>query len=74
MRRRWQYGKYGRAWKASRGCGLRGQPVAVHGCVYGLRDGLLKNLDVTIDCRDTVVPVFAAAIKRYPRVARADAP
>jgi carbonic anhydrase len=47
----------------------RGQPVAVHGWVYGLRDGLLKNLGVTMDRAETVVQVFAAAIKRYPRAA-----
>ena len=45
----------------------RGQQVAVHGWVYGLRDGLLKNLHVTMDRPETVVDVFAAAIKRYPR-------
>jgi carbonic anhydrase len=45
----------------------RGQSVAVHGWVYGLKDGLLKDLGVTMDRRETVVEVFAAAIKRYPR-------
>ncbi len=50
----------------------RGQQVAVHGWVYGLKDGLLKNLDVTMDRPDRVVPVFGAAIKRYPRRAEAD--
>ena len=45
----------------------RGQPVAVHGWVYGLRDGLLKNLDVTMDRPGTVVEVFSTAFKRYPR-------
>ncbi|MDO8419090.1 MAG: carbonate dehydratase [Rubrivivax sp.] len=45
----------------------RGQKVAVHGWVYGLRDGLLKDLDVTMQGPDTVVSVFAAALKRYPR-------
>ncbi|MDO8376427.1 MAG: carbonic anhydrase, partial [Aquabacterium sp.] len=45
----------------------RGQPVAVHGWVYGLRDGLLKNLGVTMDRSESVIQVFAAAIKRYPR-------
>jgi carbonic anhydrase len=49
----------------------RGQPVAVHGCVYGLKDGLLKNLQVTMERPETVVEVFAAAIKRYPRSAEA---
>ena len=52
----------------------RGQEVAVHGWVYGLRDGLLKDLQVTMDRRETVVDVFGAAIKRYPRSdARSDA-
>ncbi len=45
----------------------RGQEVAVHGWVYGLRDGLLKDLQVTMDRPETVVEVFAAAFKRYPR-------
>lgn len=27
----------------------RGQPLAVHGLVYGLRDGILRNLGATID-------------------------
>ena len=45
----------------------RGQDVAVHGWVYGLKDGLLKNLHVTMDHPDQVVHVFAAALKRYPR-------
>jgi carbonic anhydrase len=45
-----------------------GQKVAVHGWVYGLRDGLLKDLEVTMDCAQTVVTVFGAALKRYPRV------
>jgi carbonic anhydrase len=50
----------------------RGQGVAVHGWVYGLRDGLLKDLQVTMDCAETVVSVFSTAIKRYPRGAAAD--
>ena len=45
----------------------RGQPVAVHGWVYGLSDGLLKNLEVTMDSAAGVVGVFGKAIKRYPR-------
>jgi carbonic anhydrase len=45
----------------------RGQKVAVHGWVYGVGDGHLKNLDVTMDRPDTVVEVFANALKRYPR-------
>ena len=47
----------------------RGQPLSVHGWVYGLRDGLLKDLQVTMDSREMVVRVFSDAIKRYPRQA-----
>jgi carbonic anhydrase len=46
----------------------RGQPVAVHGWVYGVGDGLLKDLRVTMDQPGTVIDVFSTAIKRYPRV------
>ena len=45
----------------------RGQAVSVHGWVYGLKDGLLKDLAVTMDGPDTVVERFSAALKRYPR-------
>jgi carbonic anhydrase len=51
----------------------RGQAVSVHGWVYGLRDGLLKDLQVTMNRAETVVEVFAAAIKRYPRQASPEA-
>ncbi|MEY3474570.1 MAG: Carbonic anhydrase 2 [Pseudomonadota bacterium] len=44
----------------------RGQEVAIHGWVYGLHNGLLKDLSVTMHRPDTVVEVFAAALKRYP--------
>ena len=45
----------------------RGQALAVHGWIYGLSDGLLKDLHCTMAAPDEVVPVFADAIKRYPR-------
>jgi carbonic anhydrase len=45
----------------------RGQKVAVHGWVYGLKDGLLKDLHVTMDRPDDiVVPVFSAAAQALP--------
>jgi len=50
----------------------RGQKVAVHGWVYGLVDGRLKDLDVSMDRSDAVVQVFSAAIKRYPRMSSTD--
>jgi carbonic anhydrase len=34
-----------------------------------LRDGLLKDLQITMDRPETVIEVFATALKRYPRVA-----
>lgn len=45
----------------------RGQQVCVHGWVYRLKDGLLKDLKVTMDCTEAVLDVFTDAIKRYPR-------
>jgi carbonic anhydrase len=41
--------------------------LAVHGWVYGLRDGLLKDLEVSVTAPDEVVKKFTAALKRYPR-------
>lgn len=45
----------------------RGQSLAVHGWVYGLTDGLLKDLHCTMDAPERIVAVYAEAIKRYPR-------
>ncbi len=45
----------------------RGQKLTVHGWCYGLKDGLVKNLNVSMDNSDSVVEVFRSAIKRYPR-------
>ena len=45
----------------------RGQNVSVHGWVYGLGDGLLKDLGVTMSHPDGVLSTFAGAFKRYPR-------
>jgi len=44
----------------------RGQPVTVHGWVYGLQDGLAKDLNVSMDRPEVIVEVFSAALKRYP--------
>jgi carbonic anhydrase len=45
----------------------RGQNVSIHGWVYGLKDGLIKDLGVTMSKAEEVVSVFGNAIKRYPR-------
>ena len=45
----------------------RGQKVAVHGWCYGLKDGLVNDLGVTMTGPHEVVNVFRNAIKRYPR-------
>ena len=45
----------------------RGQKVAVHGWCYGLNDGLVKDLGVTMQGAHEVVNVFRNAIKRFPR-------
>ena len=44
----------------------RGQQVTVHGWVYGLKDGLAKDLNVSMNDPATVVDIFRMAIKRYP--------
>ena len=45
----------------------RGQKVSVHGWCYGLKDGHVKDLEVTMSRADEVVEVFRNGIKRYPR-------
>ena len=36
----------------------RGQPLAVHGWVYSLRDGLLNDLDCTVDSLAQVAEAY----------------
>jgi len=45
----------------------RGQKVAVHGWCYGLKDGLVKDMQVSMQGTDEVMNVFRNALKRYPR-------
>ncbi len=45
----------------------RGQAVSVHGWVYAVSDGLLKDLKCSIASSKDAMPVFQAAIKQYPR-------
>ena len=45
----------------------RGQKVTVHGWCYGLKDGLVKDMGVSMQDSAEVVNVFRNALKRYPR-------
>jgi carbonic anhydrase len=45
----------------------RGQKLSIHGWCYGLKDGLVKDLGVTMSRPGEVVNRFRDAIKRYPR-------
>ena len=45
----------------------RGQKVAVHGWCYGLKDGIAKDLGVSMSHANEVMEVFRNALKRYPR-------
>lgn len=40
----------------------RGQQLTVHGWIYGLQDGLLRDLNVTIANFQETIPVYRAAI------------
>jgi carbonic anhydrase len=43
----------------------RGQDVTVHGWVYGLKDGLLHDLDMTITAAHHLAPRVARALSQY---------
>ena len=40
----------------------KGQTVVVHGWVYGLHDGLLKDLSFTVESTDDVAPAYQRAL------------
>lgn len=48
----------------------KGQQVQVHGWVYGLNSGLIKDLNMTVNCPDDVPDAYAKALadlkSRYP--------
>ena len=43
----------------------RGQELTIHGWVYGLKDGLLGDLGVTIDCADAADEKLKNSFARY---------
>lgn len=42
----------------------RGQPLAVHGCIYGIKDGIWKDLDVTISSPEQLPPQYRLRPRR----------
>ncbi len=47
----------------------RNQPLSIHGWIYRLTDGLLRDLSVCATNQDEVVPVYREAIARGPAAA-----
>lgn len=43
----------------------RGQALAVHGWIYGLQDGLIRDLNVTVKNQDEALPVYHEAIAAF---------
>jgi carbonic anhydrase len=41
----------------------RGQPLAVHGWIYGLQDGLLRDLNMTVTAFEETSALYQAALK-----------
>ena len=51
----------------------RGQPLAIHGWCYGLKDGMVRDLQVTMARAEDVSSIYRAALERYPRAPELDA-
>jgi carbonic anhydrase len=43
----------------------RGQPLTIHGWVYGLQDGLLRNLGMNVSGPDELSPAFRSLMQTY---------
>ncbi|HJV01652.1 MAG TPA: carbonate dehydratase [Burkholderiaceae bacterium] len=43
----------------------RGQELTVHGWVYGLKDGLLNDLEMTVTSGEDLAPRLAARLQKY---------
>jgi carbonic anhydrase len=43
----------------------RGQPLTVHGWVYGLQDGLLRNLGINVSGADELAPALKERMQTY---------
>jgi carbonic anhydrase len=42
----------------------RGQPLTIHSWVYGLQDGLLRDLGITVSSHEEIAPKMAALLQR----------
>lgn len=42
-----------------------GQEIAVHGLVYGLKDGIVRNLNISIHSLNSICPAYNHAISSY---------
>ena len=49
---------------------LRGQTVALHGWVYGIHDGLLKDMGITVSGNDSLESVYRTAVEGVARAQR----
>jgi carbonic anhydrase len=49
---------------------LRGQTVALHGWVYGIHDGLLKDMGITVSGNDSLESAYRAAVEGVARAQR----
>jgi carbonic anhydrase len=43
----------------------RGQQVSVHGLIYGLKDGIVRNLDISIHSLNAICPAYNHALSNY---------
>ena len=48
----------------------RGQTVTLHGWVYGVHDGLLQDLMLSVDSNDQLEPLYRAAVDRVAQARR----
>ena len=52
----------------------RGQPLTVHGWIYGLKDGLIRNLGMSVASREDLEPQYRAALAAIQSGERFNAP
>ena len=48
----------------------RGQDLVIHGWIYGLQDGLLRDLGISIDSAAGAAPAYSGALAKHLVMAR----